>query len=75
MDFEEACDRAEEIEFSMTGDRRLAALRREIDALDVGETGRAMFLCSLAEFLGFQGRWDEAREAYRNALSDGGRTI
>jgi len=34
-----------------------------------------MFLCSLAEFLGFQGRWDEAREAYRNALSDGGRTI
>lgn len=75
MDYDEACDDAEEIEFSLTGQARLDEFRRRADQLERGETGRAVFLCHLAESLGMVDRYDEARAVMLEVIDDGGPTI
>jgi tetratricopeptide (TPR) repeat protein len=75
VDLDEAYDVIEDLQFSLSGEELIQALRDEADELAVGSEGRAAFLNVHGEFLAMDGRWDEARASYREALDDGGPTI
>ena len=75
VDLDDANDEIEELEFSLSGEARIAAFRARADSLAPGEDGRAEFLTSLGEFLEMEGRLDEADAVYREALDDGGPTL
>jgi tetratricopeptide (TPR) repeat protein len=74
MDLDQAYDVIDDLQFSLSGDELLAALREQTDALDPGSEGRAAFLDVRGEFLARDERWDEARASYQEALDDGGPT-
>jgi tetratricopeptide (TPR) repeat protein len=71
----DAYDVIEDIQFSLTGQELLDALRAEADALAAGTEGRAAFLNVHGEFLAMDDRWEEARASYLESLDDGGPTI
>ena len=75
VDLDDVDDDLEELEFSLSGQARLDAVRARADAMPVGEPGRAEYLTSLAEFLAMEDRLDDAEAAYREALEDGGPTL
>ncbi len=74
MDIDEVRDEADRITLSLEGAERRTAFRRLVDSLAPGETGRAEFACELADYLALDGQLDEARQAYRDAIADGGLT-
>jgi hypothetical protein len=75
MDLEDAYDRIDELQSTLTGDALHQALADEAAALTPGEEGRAAFLNVLGEFLLMDGEVDGARTAYQQALDDSGPTI
>lgn len=75
VDLDEAYDVIEELQFSLSGDELIEALREQAGALAPGTEGRAAFLNVRGEFLAMAERWDEARASYQEALRDGGPTI
>ncbi|MFT4187391.1 MAG: hypothetical protein QM621_02275 [Aeromicrobium sp.] len=72
MDYELACDQAEEIDATLDGQERLDAYRQHADALEPGEVGRSVFLEYLADHLTMSKRYDEARSVYVELIADGG---
>ncbi len=75
VDLDDVDDDLEELEFSLSGQARLDAVRARAEAMPVGEPGRAEYLTSLAEFLAMEDRLDDAEAVYREALDDGGPTL
>ncbi|OUZ09458.1 hypothetical protein BHE97_10395 [Aeromicrobium sp. PE09-221] len=61
MDFEDACDIAEDLQFDLSGEELIDAYRERADAMVPGEPGRAVFLGYLGEFLAMAGRPEETR--------------
>lgn len=68
-------DELEQIAAEPDGDRRAAEYERVLSGLAPGGEGWAETLMCLAEERKLAGRLDDARDLYRQAFDDGGRTV
>lgn len=75
MDWDSLQVELDEIAATPGHDVRQAEYHRLLAGLSPGEEGRAEVLSCLADELRAEGRLDEARTTYQEAVDDGGRTI
>ncbi|MCW2829491.1 MAG: hypothetical protein JWP31_183 [Aeromicrobium sp.] len=75
MDWDDLSDQLEQIGAVPDRTHRLGEYRRLLTELPPGEEGRAEVLTCLADDLTGEGLLDDARDAYREAIDDGGRTV
>lgn len=75
MDMDDVDEDIEEITFSYEGTARITVLAERVAALSPGEVGRAEYLNTLGQYLELEGNIEEARDAFKEALADGGETF